>query len=361
MKFQRVLVITLTFASVLWLNSCTEGTGNVGRQDVPLYAPFIAREDSAVVTRGTVQCLEIIPGLTRTHSDAIRLQSGSGELAALYVWPGDLVVEGQVVARLNSSRLETQISTLNESMRQSIEMHRVLLEELNLRMQLLQLTCDGGQASTEMIQWLYLDIDHMIRRHNLNMSQAQATLDYLSENLRGKEVRATFEGVVVHVAEIGQWINSNDPVMYVTRPGKVFVEYVGGALPVHRLRNAVRIYGVFGGELIYELISIENTVEQQVYYSRRGIDLPVRFNIITTSSSMPPAGELVFVHLYSAWVENALRVPGNSLFFSGSNVYVYRIDGEDRYRVYVSIGTVTDTYVEIVDGLREGDEVFVRP
>jgi len=328
----------------------------------PLYAPIAAQVDTALVTRGTVQTFDILPGITRAQIETIRLETGSGRLGAIYAWPGDGIVEGQLIARLDASQLEMQIENLEESISRSRTLFRLQSEEMRLQIEIMELSYPDDPTLRERIEWLRLDLDHLQRRYNLDMTEAEANLRNLRENLGATEIRATFDGEVVFVIDIGTWINTNDAIMYIARPDTVFVEYIGMTMDVPWLRRGVRAQGIIDGTITYDLELIHTTLDEQLYYGHRGLALPIRFEILPGLHGMPPVGEMVFIHFYTAWADDTLRIPSNALFFDGANEdFVYRFEGGQQAQVYVTTGIITETYTEILDGLNEGDEVFVRP
>ena len=55
-----------------------------------------------------------------------------------------------------------------------------------------------------------------------------------------------------------------------------------------------------------------------------------------------------------------LVVPANAIYTDESGRYVYLIGGDTRTRQAVSTGRFTTTLVQITDGLKEGDLVYVK-
>ena len=66
--------------------------------------------------------------------------------------------------------------------------------------------------------------------------------------------------------------------------------------------------------------------------------------------------------IITAEVDDVLAVPIRAIKYDGSRVYVFMLDGTDLKEVDVEIGVAGDQYVEILSGLKEGDEVvtYVR-
>ena len=384
MNKKRYVIFVLLSAAILLLTSaCASESGNTVTAPPPLLEPIAGRMDTAFVARGVVEALTIVPGVTRLPAVAARPEYGSGRVGTIYAWPGSIVYEGQLVARLDTSHIDAVIDNLRQSAELSRTMHRLQAEEMSLQIEMLELAysnavAESNNASAEdgeiaaanirnirgQIELLRLERNHVIRRHELDITDLEIALSAMRENLEQTEIRAPIAGEVVFTVLPGTWVNTLDPVVYIARADRVFVEYVGMRTIAW---HVARIQGVIGGRT-YDLTQMTLSLEEQVYYRNRHPDLParlalpIRFEIQADAQDLPPPGEAVFIRMYSVWLENALRIPSNALFHGGDGVYfVYRIVDGRQEHVYVTVGIVTDFYTEILGGLSEGDEVFVRP
>ncbi|MCL2201758.1 MAG: hypothetical protein FWB75_07310 [Oscillospiraceae bacterium] len=368
MILSRRLVIAFLLLALLMIASCAQNT----ELEVPkLHAPITSTPDIAVATVGVIEELHILPGVTRLPTVAVRLESGQGVIGAFYAWPGDTVVPGQLVARLDSAPLEAALERLESSIDSMTASHNLQLREMTLRKQLMELNLTGlggagAAALRESISLLALDIDHLQRAHAFDLSQAQSEARELTEQINSAEIRSDVEGEIVYSAALGDWVNAHDPVVYVAvgTPGTdpAFVEYVGMMLNP-RLMRAMRVQGLVGGEL-FEMEVAELEIEEHMYYTRREQPLPIRFNIISEQpqQAILPPGQAVSIRFYTAWNESALKIPSNALFEHGFGEYiVFRIQDGQQVLTYVTVGTITESYAEILEGLSEGDEIFVRP
>lgn len=72
------------------------------------------------------------------------------------------------------------------------------------------------------------------------------------------------------------------------------------------------------------------------------------------------AGNYLNLYIVSGCEEDALIIPVNALYKEGSDSYVYKKEGDTKVRTDVTVGTVTNSVVQIIDGLKEGDEVYVQ-
>ena len=64
--------------------------------------------------------------------------------------------------------------------------------------------------------------------------------------------------------------------------------------------------------------------------------------------------------VYQTYKEGVLTIPINALYRDGSGQYVYKQTDGARVRCNVKAGMTTDTKAEIVEGLEEGDMVYVK-
>ena len=71
-------------------------------------------------------------------------------------------------------------------------------------------------------------------------------------------------------------------------------------------------------------------------------------------------GDSVTLEFYNNATEDALVVPSNAVFKAKGEHYVYRMDGDAKKKVKVTLGTKTDAYTQITSGLKEGDVVYVQ-
>ena len=359
MTVKKRIICALFLIFITALASCGQ---NPPAAAPTLNVPVALQPDSSLVTRGTVESLMILPGLTRLQTEAARLEYGSGRLGAIYVWPGDSVVQGQVLASLETPHLQAQIENLEELIRRTRALFQKQSNEIALQIEYLELAYAQNpyQGTRERIEWLRLDASQLQTRHMFDIAELEAALADLTENINNMVIRAPIDGEIVYTMRYGSWINTNDAVMHIARPGEVFVEYVGLAID-RRITREVHVQGIIG-DRAFDLELKPVTLEEQFYGRRHGIAPSMRFEILAEPDEKPTYGELVFIRFYTARAEDVLRIPGNALFRAWPyDDHVYRIEDGRQVRVYVITGIITESFVEIMEGLNEGDRVFVRP
>ena len=71
-------------------------------------------------------------------------------------------------------------------------------------------------------------------------------------------------------------------------------------------------------------------------------------------------GDYVLVCMKSNYHDHVLSIPSKAIYRDSSGSYVYLLDGDIRVRRDVVTGYSSDVYVEILEGLQEGDRVYVK-
>jgi len=351
-KRGRNPAILLVLFIMLAFSACSGGDDPWAPPE--LLVPVSARVDTAFVTRGDVAAVSTYVGITRTSSQSLSFEGVAGNFASFYVSIGDNVVQGQILARLNSENLERDIAN-QEAYIARIQQENTLHSQ-GMRLEVSRLTREGAPRND--ISRAALELDVASERYALRLSHANARLAELNASLAQMEILAPNDGVITYLPQFerGQWVGSFMPVVFISFDDYVFVEYMGNAL--QQPGRAVRVIGHIHGE-VYDLIHSPLTPARQLYYQSRISANPIRF--VAQEGSLP-LGAYVSLDVYSQWVPDVLRIPSNALFYvPGQGFHVYKIVAGALTQIALAIGARTETFTEVISGLQEGDEVFVRP
>jgi len=347
------LAILPVLIALLFLSGCI---GDAPASLPPeLLLPVSTRVDTAIVTRGSVAAVSRYIGITRTSSEHLSFGSITDRFCQFYVHIGDSVTEGQLLATLNTENIERDMAN------QLANISRILQEnDLNNQRQCLhirRLVQEG--ASSHEIESAELLLEQEKERQALRLSHEEEHLAALKTQLEMMEIRAPYDGVITYIVrlEAGEWVGSFRPVIYISTGNNVFVEYMGSIL--QHPGRAVRVIGYITSNS-YSLQHSPLTAAEQLYYQSHLSATPIRFEI--DGNIPPPTGAYVSIDVYTQWEEDALRIPSNALFYVAEHgFHVYRIKSGQLELVVLEIGARTETFTEILSGLYEGDEIFVRP
>ena len=265
--------ISILIISLL-LSSCGSGTSVVPAP--PLIEPKAGEIETVFVSRGIVEALSVLPGVTRAPTMPASLENRSGTLGTLYAFPGDTVSEGQVLARLDTPVLDEQIETLEKTIEQATAFHKLNLEEISI--QIRQMESAGLSASqTRLIR---LDRQYAIRRHELEMADLGEKLEDLYNERRQTEIVAPIDGEIVLSYIVGANVFAKQAVMHIAGSGNVYVEFIGE--PINVSWDGRKVQGEINGK-IYDLRQFTYTLAERAAYNSAGIAPPARFDIITAS------------------------------------------------------------------------------
>jgi HlyD family secretion protein len=191
------------------------------------------------------------------------------------------------------------------------------------------------------------------------VDEAYAALDEARQRLEEASLKAPFSGTVTHLdVEPGELIGANRPVVALSDLGTLEVdvdldETDAARVAVGQLaRTTLDAFDdvELSGEVTYVAPAGETASGVVLYPVTVRLDateLPVR------------AGMTADVEIIVASREDVLVVPLRAVHTEGEQAYVERLSGGQIKRVDVTLGMMTDTAVEITEGLQGGDEVIV--
>jgi multidrug efflux pump subunit AcrA (membrane-fusion protein) len=314
MKMGHGLLITAVL--LYTLTACTAQSTSSTPPIPALVQPSASGVNTAFADTGPVFNAERFEGITRVLSEPLSFGAIGEGFGAFYVLTGDSVTQGQLLARLEGEGLEGEIT-------------RLTAEIESLRRESISLNTPQGIWANE--------------RRALSLRHMEEDLLLLETRLEACALYAPFGGTVTFVADKqpGQWVSPWEPVIYIAPNQEPLVEYGGGT----EIPRAVRVTGQIDG-VTYELQPVPHSV-------------PPRFTVPGKNLRL---GAGVVITAYTHWVESALRIPINALFTAPSGeTFAYRMENGAQVYAPLTVGLRTAVYAEVIGGLREGDEVFVRP
>jgi len=343
------------FILLLVLAAC----GAIAPEPPALHPSVTAQVDIAQVTRGDIRHLYVLPGLTRALSQPIILGEGGGSIAGIHAFPGDEVYAGQVLARFDGGFLQSHLDSIQESVLAATRLFELQHRQLVLRIEIME-AADNPEYAPSIAQ-LRLEADQMQRRHSQNMADQQARINELNESIAGRDILAPIAGQLAYFQLGGGWFATGDILGYISQMDRIVVEYIGDDRELFAEVESVKLFGITMDGLRHEFAGIRQlSLDEINHYIGREMSLPVQFELAEGEQPLE-AGQSIFIHLYTVFAQDVLRIPSNALFNIDEGYYVHRIEDGHQVLVAVEIGVFSETYVEILGGLHEGDEVFVRP
>ena len=331
-----------------------------------LLDPVGVQLDTAVVKRGTVSRLETYDGEVIPYVEELHFIS-DGRLAQIHVLAGDTVKAGQVLASLDEESILAKIETLETKIAEVKKLGTFSDRQSNAEIgiaevELNRLKAEGAsQQEIDLkkleIQQLELDLKHARQLRNLELEENQRKLDALQASVGQGQILAPFDGRIVYVRDIkkGASVRGYTTVMCIVDETRLSL--VSDFVTESAFNLASRVYAKIGDKE-YEIEYLPYDPVEYATLIFGGETVKARYTL--KDQSLLKGGEYAAVMVYSIYKEDVLTVPTNSLYREGSQWYVYKMDGDVRTRCDITIGAYSGTNVEITDGLKEGDVVYVK-
>ena len=341
-------------------------------QEVPeLLEPVGVKVDTAVVTRADLYTTTVYEGSVVAAAEELSF-SIDGKISVVNVWPGKWVEEGDLLFILDQTALEKNMASLQRQIDYmkangvyddaAAEMDIELLEMKREKLR-------GDGADEQALALADLDIEEArqaLRQAQemraLSLSALQEQLKTISADYGRNELRAPFTGNVFYLGNLveGTSVQADKTVAYIANPDDLTL-VITSYLNTDRLIPG-SYYALIGGKR-YEIEPQPMSMQEMTALLLAGETLPTRFRIVGPEEDLGEvtAGLYAVVCVEGSRVEDALVVPMGALYSAGSERYVY-VQTEDggRERRAVTVGRNNRLDVQILEGLSEGEVVYVK-
>lgn len=159
---------------------------------------------------------------------------------------------------------------------------------------------------------------------------------------------APYDGVVTACLKEGTSVAAGQPVIALADTERPYI-IVNSYLTPTEYRNYEKVYGFVNGEET-ALTYVEELMEEEGAYTYYSVD----------DLKGAKLGDFALVCMVGDYHADVLSVPKNSVYKDSSGSYVYVQEDGAKVRWDVVTGYTGDVYVEIEEGLQEGDKVYVK-
>lgn len=351
--------------------------------------------DIVRVARGPLQVTVDEDGRARVKNRHVISAPLSGSLARPELDAGDHVKQGQVVARIvpleaplldvrSRSQADARVAAALAAQRQAraqVERARAALDFAQTNRERIEHVVERG-VGTEM-QLEQARLQERTARADLESAQfgaqvadyelrmAQAVLGHLTGERAGAEeqleVPAPVTGRVLKVIQESEGVvQVGSPLLELADPSalEIVVDVLTSdavrILPGHRA-----LLDRWGGPVLEGRVRL---VEPSAFSRTSALGVEEqRVNVVIDLVS-PPAdwaalgdGYRVEAHIVVWSGEDVVQVPSSALFRHGSGWAAYRVEEGVARLTLVKLGERTPASVQILEGLKDGDEVIVHP
>lgn len=353
----------MVLAATLVMASLTGCGGEKAAVDVPeLIEPVGVDVDIVKVKKMDLSSVSSFQG--QIVPEIINLYFvNSGVIGNMNVTVGDKVKKGQLLASLTSAdgsvkELKEQLAQKKLEDKDSNEISECDIQRLQEELSQLKAQKANKAQITEKkesIKIAKLALKHQKEQQQLNYKHLQEDIAEAVRQTKESKIYAPVDGEIISTTGgSGYMVQGGMPALSIADMSKprIQTEYIGNSI----LGKASAYMAVVNGKK-YAIEVEEQEVSQ--FDIEMGIYPPNTWFNFTEKASLP-IGESATIDLYTDTAKDALVIPSNSLYRVKGETYVYRMDGNVKKKASVTVGTSTDAYVQILTGLKEGDEVYVQ-
>ena len=343
-------------------------SGEGSAEAVPeLLEPVDVKMDVAKAQIGDIYRISVYKGEVIPYTEELHFLV-DGSLESIFVTTGEMVQEGQVLAALSEERLKERIENLEDELdslvRQGEFDDRLAEADIEIAREELAIMRELGDFGPTSrvkeleIQEMELELAQARELRNLELEKVRTSLEEQQKKVGKNEIIAPFGGRIIYVREgrKGDAIQGYTPVFYIADESRLSLrtEYISESA----VKNAYRVCAKIGDKE-FDISYIPYDKSELLQMALTGEEMQANF-CVDAEEGVLCAGQFGVVMLYQSCKKDVLTIPINALYRDGSGQYVYKQVNGTRTRCNVKTGMTTDTKAEIVEGLEEGDLVYVK-
>ncbi|MBQ8314984.1 MAG: efflux RND transporter periplasmic adaptor subunit [Lachnospiraceae bacterium] len=322
---------------ILGLAGC--GTRDAMQKEIELLTPV-----EAVVDIETVMYRDLYTMTTRDaelapYNEELSFEAG-GRISKLYVELGSEVKAGDLLAEQEE---EGVVNNAGNALNKYLSEKKVYMDTVKAAKR--KLAANPGKEEKE---WQELLIAQAEELWVMQEPQLWAAWEEARSKVGKSQIFAPCDGVITACLSEGTTVSAGQPVLALADTNRLYVT-VGSYLSPADYSNYEEIYAIVNGKET-EVTYIEELMEEEglyTYYS-------------AADYNGARMGDYVLVCMKSNYHDHVLSIPSKAIYRDSSGSYVYLLDGDIRVRRDVVTGYSSDVYVEILEGLQEGDRVYVK-
>lgn len=296
----------------------------------------------------------------QVNDEQLAFEPDSREIAKVHVQKGDAVTKGQLLAELVTDSIDAEIESLQYQIRYNELMLSHMSESKSMETRILNQQYRASSASETARKSALEELD---RQYRYRIEDCQDDLEAGNMRLKNLQaekeksyLRAGMDGTVSYIRDglEGSWSKAGEVVIKVIDDShSVFVTKETEYMDYFQDQKTFEMKISTGtGAGTYEIIPYQrDTWGEEMYFTFADENGSVELEVGRTGT----------ITLNLSERNQVLAVPGDVVHEADGKAFVYVLgDGGVRELQWITTGLHGDTYVEITDGLQEGDRVILK-
>ncbi|WP_240795440.1 efflux RND transporter periplasmic adaptor subunit [Aquibacillus halophilus] len=339
-KYSNRLVLITILPFLISISACSLLAEEEKVLAPPLVEPAKVEYDVAEVQSGEV--LQRITGnasFIPASSETLSYEQSGGRLQEIHVSEGDVVEKGQLLAEIDSGDLAYEINQLE------IE-HQIA----DLRLQQIR------EQATDTFS---------IKIAELQKKGLELRLTQLRNQLSSSRITSPISGIITFVTDqnLGENVEAFQSIVQVADSSNLQLIYsTMTASDLSDTKVGMNVNISINGESVQgEIVQTPETVPEDIV--NKDPDLYKRSLLIDLKNPEEIEVEIggsVNIEIITANSEDTLIIPKNGLRTSFGRTFVQVLVDNTKREIDIEPGIVSDTEVEVLKGLKEGDKVILK-
>lgn len=318
--------------AIVALSACNKGEDAAAKEENKEETPAIPVETAAPV-RSDIYAVYSGTAPIEAFADAVVIAKVGGQVEQIFVEEGDVVKQGQVLARLDGDRLRLEKQQADANLQ---KLRRDYQRNVDLS--------ERGLISAGDFEKIKYEMDALDAAYNL------ASLEYSYT-----EIKAPIAGTVSErFIKVGNTIEVNTPTFQVTSL-EPLISYLH--VPEREYRRisggqsaSIHVDAIPGSNFAATVARISPVIDPETGTFK------ITIEVTDSSGRLKPGmfGRISIVHDMHA---NALQVPRSAVIEESGATAVFVVEGDIAHRKAVVTGYTQNGLVEITEGLSDGEQI----
>ena len=337
MKRKSVIISTVAivlFSAMAWTLANNKKEID-SKKEVKITDNKIAVSVAAAHKRETSGKLELV-GMTEADKDVIIASKSAGEIVHTNFKLGDYVSKGSVLAKVDDTykRLAFENAQLNYNK----------FKDDHERFQVLR----KADAVSE----------NQLRDIKLGLENAAIQLESAKKQWDDTKIIAPFSGVITSKnTETGSYVNVGTPIAGIADVSHLKVLLAVSESNVYQLRKGQEVNI---SSDVYPDVTYKGSITSISPQGSGAHTFPVEILIANSDKNPLKAGTYVNAYMEIGQKGETLMIPRDAIVSSVKDPSVYVVKGETVELVKINTGNDYNSYLEVISGISEGDEVVVN-
>lgn len=327
-------------------------------------APNIINVETAVVKTMDITRYSSYSGKVKGSLEVEVMPILSRRVTEVYVAEGQTVRQGQVIVRLDSSKLDIAVQQAEAALASALaaqEANEVQRQTALSNYERTQELYNAGAVSKQALETAKAQYDALnTGAAEAGVAQAQAALNLAQQNLADCEITSPIDGIVGRVdVSVGDMASPQSPVAVINKTADLEVEVKVSESDISSVQTGtavkVRIKAI-GEEPFTGTVKSVASVSDPVTHT-----YPVKVALPNNRTTKIKSGMFAEVMLGTERRTGVIAIPMEAVLPKSGESVVYVVNEENRAQaVVVQTGLNDGTYVEITEGLQVGQKVVTK-